>query len=178
MALLKICASRSRVECGGSGVARQPKSMKTVKAKKYVFRYKARGGHYRADIFSLRCFDNRFWKTFKRFMKFMGIGDIDPESPAGGAKVFASPEKKTDREFFLREIAKSVKLHKTRRVILFTHSDCGAYGGLSRFDGDEEKEFKFHVRELRRAKKVVRKRFPKLIVETYFIDSYGVIRVT
>ena len=73
-----------------------------IMKKKYVFEYKAGSGHYQADIFALRCFDNRFWKTFKRFMKFCGVGDIDPESPSGGAKVFASPEYKSDRNFFFR----------------------------------------------------------------------------
>src|SRR3989338_5982721 len=141
--------------------------------KKYVFKYKARKGHYKADVFAMRCLDNRFWKTFKRFMKKIGVGDIDPESPAGGAKVFASPEKSQDRDFFLREIEKSILLHHTKRVMLFTHSDCGAYGGLKRFGGNEEKEFVFHVAELKKARAVVRKRFQKLKIETFFIDNKG-----
>lgn len=148
------------------------------KKKKYVFLHKAETEHYKADVFVMRCLDNRFWKTFQRFMRKIGVGDIDPESPAGGAKVFASPEKKHDRDFFLREIEKSIRLHHTKRVMLFTHSDCGAYGGLQRFGGDKEKEFAFHVVELKKAKAVVRKCFPKLKVEIYFIDSMGIVKIS
>jgi len=146
--------------------------------KKYVFEYKVGSGHYQADVFALRCFDNRFWKTFKRYMKLCGVGDIDPESPAGGAKVFASPERKSDREFFLREIAKSIKLHHTKKVMLFTHTDCGAYGGLKRFGGNEEKEFVFHAREHKKARRAVLKKFPNFKVETYFIDWRGIIKTS
>ena len=149
-----------------------------IMKKKYVFEYKAGSGHYQADIFALRCFDNRFWKTFKRFMKFCGVGDIDPESPAGGAKVFASPEYKSDRGFFFREINKSIRLHHTKRIMLFTHTDCGAYGGLKRFGGNEEKEFVFHAREHKKARRAVLKKFPNFKVETYFIDWRGIIKTS
>ena len=146
--------------------------------KKYVFNYSSHLRHYEAAVFALRCFDNRFWKIFKHFMKHLGLGDIDPESPAGGAKVLASPEKRGDRNFMLREIEKSIRLHHTRRVMLFTHHDCGAYGGLTKFKNDEEKEFVFHCQELAKAQKIVQEKFPKLKVKTYFIDEQGVVDTT
>lgn len=146
--------------------------------RKYVFAHPISAKHYTAEVFALRCFDNRFWKTFKCFMKNLGLGDIDPVSPAGGAKVLASPEKKGDRDYMLREIGKSVRLHHPPKVMLFTHSDCGAYGGLKQFNGDEDEEFKFHSNELRKARKVVKIHFPDLKIETYFIDKRGVIRIS
>lgn len=111
-------------------------------------------------------------------MRELGLSDIDPESVAGGAKILSSPEKIGDRNFILRELAKSIKLHRTKRVMLFTHHDCGAYGGVTRFGGDEEKEFAFHVDEHRKARAVIKKSFPKLRVETYFIDTEGVVETT
>lgn len=146
--------------------------------KKYVFRLPSSLRHYEAAVFALRCFDNRFWKVFKRFMRHLGFGDIDPESVAGGAKILSSPEKEGDRDFILRELEKSTKLHHTKKVMLFTHHDCGAYGGLARFGGDEEKEFAFHVREHRKARDVIKKHFSALAVETYFIDTEGVAETT
>ena len=157
---------------------RKPKrSFKRMK-RKYVFRHPSSLHHYEAAVFALRCFDNRFWKVFKRLMRHLGLGDIDPESVAGGAKILSSPEKAGDRDFILRELAKSIKLHRTKRVMLFTHHDCGAYGGEARFGNDEEKEFAFHCQELAKAKKIVWRKFPKLRVKTYFVDDKGVIDTT
>lgn len=146
--------------------------------KKYIFSNPAAKHHYTADTFAVRCFDNRFWKTFKRFMRELGLKDIDPESVAGGAKILSSPEKSGDRDFMLRELAKSIKLHGTKKIMLFTHHDCGAYGGIAKFDGSEEKEFTFHLKEHRKAYGLIKKRFPKLKIDTYFIDTEGVVATT
>lgn len=145
---------------------------------KYVYSYpeKSSLAHYTADVFVVRCFDNRFWKTFKHFMKNLGFRDLDPESVAGGAKIFASPEKEGDRDFMLRELEKSIKLHHTKRVMLFTHQECGAYGGKERFK-NLDKEFEFHTEEHKKAKKVILDRFPELRVESYFINEDGIIKI-
>lgn len=141
----------------------------------YAYRHTTALDHYTAQAFVLRCFDDRFWKAFKNFLKAQGLHRIDPESVAGGAKVFASPEQESDRDFMLRELEKSMRLHHTSRVMLFTHSDCGAYGGLARFGGDEEGQFEFHQGELAKAKTAVLEKFPDITVETYFIDKDGII---
>ena len=143
----------------------------------YLFRHSSDLDHYTAEAFTLRCFDDRFWKAFKNFLKEQGYRYIDPESVAGGAKILSSPEKESDRDFMLREIEKSIQLHHTQKVLLFTHYDCGAYGGLDRFAGDQEKQFTFHQQELEKAKTVVQDAFPELIVETYFIDKEGVAKM-
>lgn len=154
------------------------RSLKNKMERVYVFQQKVDANHYKADAFIVRCFDNRFWKTFKRFMKHLEFQDIDPESVAGGAKIFSDPEREGDRDFMLRELEKSIRLHGVNRVMLFTHHDCGAYGGLTRFDGDEDKEFIFHVDEHKKAQEEIRKRFPELPIESYFIDREGVIKIS
>lgn len=142
----------------------------------YIFSFETPLAHYTAEAFTVRCFDDRFWKVFKNFLKSQGIRHIDPESVAGGAKIFASPEKESDRDFILRELEKSIRLHGTKRVMLFTHHDCGAYGGLGRF-GTPDEELSFHREEHQKAKEAIRERFPDLAVETYFIDAGGVIEL-
>lgn len=145
--------------------------------KNYIYTFETPLKHYTAEAFAVRCFDDRFWKVFKNFLKSQGIKHIDPESVAGGAKIFASPEKESDRDFMLRELEKSIRLHGTKRVMLFTHRDCGAYGGLARFQGDKEKEFEFHVSEHKKASQAIQQLFPQVPVETYFIDAEGVIEL-
>lgn len=143
----------------------------------YVYRHQSLTKHYCTDAFAVRCFDDRFRDVFFAFMSEQCPNAFDFESVAGGAKALASPEQESDRDFMLRELEKSVALHKTRRVLLFTHYDCGAYGGLARFDGNEEKQFEFHQLELHKAKKEIRKRFPDVVIELYFIDVQGVVKI-
>ncbi|MBI5421422.1 MAG: hypothetical protein HZA35_03910 [Parcubacteria group bacterium] len=154
------------------GIVTQP-----VMQKEYVFKEDSSLAHYKADAYVVRCTDNRFWSVFKHFIKYLGFEDIDAASPPGGAKVFASPSKAGDREVALDKIKLLMPVHHIRRVVLFTHTDCAAYGGLSRFNGDEENEFEFHSAELKKAAEIVRERFPELAVETYFIDHKGIIKV-
>lgn len=154
----------------------RPAANRAMKNPQYVFRISTNLEHYTAEAFTLRCFDDRYWKAFKAFLKSQGICRIDPESVAGGAKALASPEKEGDCDFLLREIQKSIALHHTPKIMIFTHQDCGAYGGASRFENDEEQEFAFHCVEHARARKALALRFPNLAVESYFINAQGVIR--
>ncbi len=144
----------------------------------YVSSYQTNLNHYTAQAFIVRCFDDRFRGAFEKFLKVKKILHADFESVAGGAKIFASPERKSDREFMIRELEKSIKLHKTRRVILLTHTDCGAYGGLARFGGDAERQDAFHRGEHKKAREVIKIAFPNLPVETYFIDLRGIIKTS
>jgi hypothetical protein len=141
---------------------------------KYEFLYESSLEHYTAEAFTLRCFDDRFWKAFKNFLKQKGIKHIDPESVAGGVKILATPEKESDRDFMLREIEKSIRLHHTKKIMLFSHHACGAYGGFEAFGNDREEEFRRHKEEYRKAHKVINDHFPNLAIESYFIDDKGV----
>ena len=96
---------------------------------------------YRCDAAVIWCFDNRFDLAFRKFLKRIEVLNTDPIKIAGGAKILASPEHESDREFLVEQIRKSIRLHETNRVILMVHSDCGAYGGLDgRFHGDTQAE--------------------------------------
>ncbi|KKS38519.1 MAG: hypothetical protein UV01_C0003G0066 [Parcubacteria group bacterium GW2011_GWA2_42_14] len=154
------------------------RSFKYLMKRIYLFKQKITLDHYVAEAYTVRCVDDRFWKTFKNFLREQNITHVDPKSPAGGVKVFASPNRESDREYNLDELAISIKLHHVKKVMLFSHSDCGAYGGLKKFNGNKDKELRFHLKEHEKAKEVVGKRFPGLKIETYFIDEEGVIKTS
>ncbi|OGN00421.1 MAG: hypothetical protein A3B91_04215 [Candidatus Yanofskybacteria bacterium RIFCSPHIGHO2_02_FULL_41_29] len=149
---------------------------KTKTKRAYVYKEKSPLEHYRAGAFIVRCLDSRFWRVAKHFIKSLGIKHPDPAFPAGGAKVFASPFDEYETEHYLGQIAKSIKLHHTKKVMLFSHHDCGAYGGFAKFKNDPEKELDFHRAEHIIAEEVIKDKFPNLEVETYFIDEKGIIR--
>ncbi len=143
---------------------------------KYLFTMESKTESYDVQAFVLCCFDHRFWQTTKEFLKFMGLFRVNPITVAGGAKVFASPHKEQDFDYMMRELERSIHRYKTSRCLLFTHHDCGAYGGFGRFQNDVEEEFTFHHKEHHEIRHNIIARFPNLKIETFFIDTNGVIR--
>jgi carbonic anhydrase len=142
---------------------------------KRVLHFKSPTEKYHCDAVVVACFDHRFDRVLRKFLKIAGILNPDPIIVAGGAKSLASPDHESDREFLLAQVEKSIRLHGTDRVVLLLHSDCGAYGGLHQsFQDDEVAEVAHHRDELRRAHEVLNGIFPSLSVECYFVDFRGV----
>jgi carbonic anhydrase len=130
---------------------------------------------YHCDAVVVACFDHRFDRVLRKFLKRIHIKNPDPIIVAGGAKSLASPEHDSDRDFLLAQVEKSIRLHGTDRVILLLHSDCGAYGGLHKvFNDNEAAEVDHHRGELRRAHAALKAAFPMVTVECYFVDFAGV----
>lgn len=141
---------------------------------KKLFHYEAPRENYDCDAAVLWCFDNRFDLGFRKFLKRHEVNSVDAIKIAGGAKVLVSPEREGDREFVLKQIRTSIRLHRTRRVILMVHSDCGAYGGLAAFGGDARAEAAHHCRELERACANLKAMIPQVEIQAYFVDFEGV----
>jgi carbonic anhydrase len=129
---------------------------------------------YRADAAVVWCFDDRFTLAVQKFLKRSGIGRADAIRVAGGAKSLASPNGESERAFVLEQLRLSRQLHGTERVLLIAHRDCGAYGGLARFNGDADAETQFHCAELGRAAGFIRAAFPEIAVDCFFADFSGV----
>lgn len=146
--------------------------------REYVFLKESSLEHYKAESFVVACVDDRFSETREDFIESLGFKHVDPKSPAGGAKVFSSPFEESDKEHYLRELAVSIKLHHVKKVMLFTHHDCGAYGGFSKFNNNPNTEFEFHSQEHKKASEAIHERFPELEVETYFIDDRGIVKTS
>ncbi len=135
-----------------------------------VFDFVSSSGHYAADACVVWCYDDRFYKLLKGFGKKQGFVHIDLVKVAGGAKALAggpSPE----RDFVLNQIATSLRLHGTKRVILMLHRDCGAYGGSKQFS-DADKEEAHYVDQLKIAKDFVQKEV-SVPVDAYLGDFDG-----
>ena len=142
---------------------------------KRVLHFNSPTQKYHCDAVVVACFDHRFDRVLRKFLKRIRILNPDPIIVAGGAKSLASPEHETDREFLIAQVDKSIRLHGTDRVILLLHSDCGAYGGLHKlFNGDEAAEVDHHRSELRLAYRTLKAAFPAVSIECYFVDFVGV----
>ena len=141
---------------------------------KKVFHFDSQTDVYRADACVVSCFDARFELVTRKFLKKRGIWWADPLKIAGGAKVFASTAEEFERGFALGQVRTSMRLHSTNRVILMVHSDCGAYGGLQAFGGDQEREAAHHESELRSAAEFLKSNISAIEVECYYLKFAGV----
>jgi len=138
------------------------------------FHFYSQTDMYRADGCVVSCFDARFELVTRKFLKKRGIWWADPLKIAGGAKAFASPAEESERSFALGQVRTSMRLHRTNRVMLMIHSDCGAYGGLQAFEGNEEREATNHESELRSAAEFLKSTISAIDVECYYLKFNGV----
>jgi hypothetical protein len=143
-----------------------------------VFHFDSSADAYVADAAVLCCFDFRIGATVQKFLKYEGIVARDMIVVAGGAKTLASPRNDFERDFILEQVRMAERLHKARRVLLMSHSDCATYGGLAAFKGDRKLEMDHHSKELLRAAELVSENFPALAVQCYFVNFEGVWEVT
>ncbi|MCU0653156.1 MAG: hypothetical protein MUD10_02755 [Candidatus Pacebacteria bacterium] len=111
------------------------------------------------------CLDWRLHPQVEEFFTKDGVA-CDMCITAGSVKDLIDP---LTREFFLKQIDISKRLHNCQAVILTMHMDCGAYGGSKAYDGLDA-EIAGCTDELKKTKAIVEERFPGLPVETYIID--------
>lgn len=117
--------------------------------------------HYNSEACIIWCFDDRFSKALTAYTSECGIKDYDLVKIAGGAKSLASPQHASEREFVLKQVQTSIKLHHTKRVILMNHADCGAYGGSKSFENDDCRERLAHEEELQKAEIFLKDNLPE-----------------
>jgi len=72
--------------------------------------------------------------------------------------------KRAVRKFILKQIALSRDLHKAEVVIIFHHSDCGAYKSAYNF-ASEEAGKRFQLEDMKKAEEIIRERFPEMEVK-------------
>jgi len=91
-------------------------------------------------------------------------GGFDVISLAGASKDIVDGNEEIKNNF-LRHIGVSVDLHKVEKIIIFHHSDCGAYAQDYQFNSvKEEKEKQFE--DMKKAKEIILEKY--LEVEVVF----------
>ncbi len=140
-----------------------------------IIDFETKKEHYTAQACIVWCFDNRFTPALNEFARNKNYQHYDLIKVAGGAKSLASPEKEIEEEYILKQIEISLKLHHAERIVLMTHSDCGAYGGLKSFGNDEEKEKETHIQELAKAKDFLQKNHSRNVpIDLVFVDCSAI----
>ena len=73
----------------------------------------------------------------------------------------------SSRKVVFLAIDTAIERHDISRVILIDHVDCGAYGGSKRFSSQIQEE-KFHIKQLKKAREIILKKYLKLEVYLFY----------
>jgi carbonic anhydrase len=135
-----------------------------------VFHFDSPAEAYTADACVITCFDARFDLAVKKFLKRRGIVLFDHVKIAGSAKPLADSQASGNDGCgcIMNAVRTSMRLHRTSRVLIMSHNECGAYPGVP---PDQV------AADAARAAAFLRAAEPSLQVESYFVDFDGVYRV-
>ena len=120
----------------------------------------------------LSCMDPRFQPIVNNYLKKRKLnGKYSAFTIAGSAiGVTASKFKKWHRTFW-DNIDISIKLHKIQKLIVVNHRDCGAAKIINgKKDFNSLNEIKIHKSSFKKIKKIFKKKYRKLKIETYLIS--------
>lgn len=120
------------------------------------------------DTLVITCIDYRFAIANQEFInETLGLKDnYDHISIPGSIYNLVNPE---TRALLFSKFALSVRLHLINRVVIISHSDCGAYGGSAIF-GSEIAEYETLTADLRKARALLLEKYPTLQVDL-FLES-------
>ena len=124
---------------------------------------------YTADACVVTCFDARFDAALRKFLKRRGIALYDHVKIPGSAKALGAPDQEPDRDFAMRMLRTSIRLHRPSRFLLIGHNDCGAYPG---------KPPNVVAADLLLAAAFLRQAEPDIPVEIYFADFDGLYEIS
>ena len=121
---------------------------------------------YKAMVLS--CMDPRFQpKVFKYLRKKKLTGKYSSFTIAGAAIGVTAGKFKTWHSTFWQNLETSIKLHKIKMLIVLNHQDCGAakiINGKKKFNLNIEK--KIHEKSFKLIRQKLKKKFPKITIET------------
>lgn len=135
---------------------------------KISYRNKYRRSH-QCQSLVIRCMDFRFNPYVLKllnsaFKEQGGIGSYDSRGSLGGSRAIVNA---SSRKLIFSAIDIAVERHCISRIIIIDHVDCGAYGGSKRFANNIQEE-KFHIKQLKKAREIILKKYPKLEVYLFY----------
>ncbi len=123
------------------------------------------------DALVISCSDFRFTSATQEFLNNrLGLkNDYDYISIPGSIRNLL--DKKT-RDLVFQKFGVSVRLHHVKRIIILGHQDCtNGYEGSRNFT-DAAAEYKTICRDLKKARRLMRFKFPHLKVYLYYVTVF------
>jgi len=107
--------------------------------------------------------DFRLNEEIERWLKESVLFDkkeFDVIALAGSTKDLVDGGAET-KDNFMKHIGVAVNLHKVEKIIIFHHSDCGAYAKEYKFSSSEEEKRK-QTEDMREAKRIILRKHPEV----------------
>ncbi|MCK5332313.1 hypothetical protein KAJ41_00420 [Candidatus Parcubacteria bacterium] len=116
----------------------------------------------------IRCMDFRLNAEVERWTKESGIfeGGFDVLSVAGACKSLTDGNEEV-KDNFLSNVFVSTALHEVCKIVIFHHSDCGAYARSYQFSSREE-EKKKQIEDMKKAKEIIHEKYPNVEIVLVF----------
>lgn len=116
----------------------------------------------------IRCMDFRLNNEVERWARESNLfeGGFDVISLAGASKDLVDGNEEIKNNF-LKHIGVSVDLHQVEKIIIFHHSDCGAYAQDYQFGSPEEEREK-QFEDMKKARVTILERYSKVKVVFVF----------
>jgi carbonic anhydrase len=124
----------------------------------------------------LNCIDYRLTAATTRYMTERGMeGKYDQFILAGAALGVENTKFPDWGRTFWEHVQIAIDLHGVRKIIVMDHRDCGFYKEIQGKDlaANPKEEFDVHAVQMRRVKRDIAKRQPKLEVELLLIGLDG-----
>lgn len=131
---------------------------------------------HKAKAVILTCMDFRFQKMIQKWLQENNyLGTTDEIIVAGATRDIVKPLNNSHKEYLLRQLELSVKLHDPDEIILLDHQDCGGYAqdqtiplGL-----DYETDKESHKATSKIAKDIISSLYPNKTIRTLYINFDG-----
>jgi hypothetical protein len=132
----------------------------------------AKAAEHQAKALVLSCIDFRFLETERYFLSLQHLSNqYDWTALAGASLALSGFPHTAEAEAFWDQLELSHNLHHITKVIVLDHQDCGAYASKIDLElsNDQEREQQVHTDYLNRAYWEIRKRYPNINIELYFV---------
>jgi len=124
-----------------------------------------------AKVLVLSCIDPRFVELLADFLIHdkEARNDYDLINFAGAE--LGVLENKSWKEVYYEHIDIAIKLHKIKKLWIFSHMDCGMYKVVNDIKKDTNEHL--HAENLNELEKMLNKDYPKLKVKKYIMTQKG-----
>jgi hypothetical protein len=120
--------------------------------------------------------DFRFQKSVQTWLKERGyLGSCDEVIVAGASRDIVKPIEPAHKDYLMRQIDLSVKLHNPDEIVIIDHQDCGGYAQdetiRSGLETQEDRDS--HCKYASEAKVILKEKYPKKEIKTFYAKLGG-----
>ena len=121
---------------------------------------------------TISCIDFRYRKGLADWIEAELGGQSDIVAAAGASKAIMDEDTQAT---LLKQVSLAKQLHDIQNLHIVDHTDCGAYGGAAKHNGDTRAEIDEHNELLNKAKELIELQVDGVTVHTYILGIDGMV---